>query len=134
MSVALSTAIEPIQSAAWLVGFLGSSGLLLIHDDALWSLVDSWVCSLSDEIFMSLLPLVRRTISRFSSTERRQLAEHVHSNLPFHLSKDRVNRETDDESVEEDSLEINLERAKLVLPILNRLFNPQDPQVKVHTP
>src|SRR5262249_62231649 len=43
LSLALSTANEPAQAAAWIEGFLKGSGLLLLHDEALWRTVGGWV-------------------------------------------------------------------------------------------
>jgi len=75
MSLALSAAVEPDQAAAWVEGFLAGSGLLLVHDQALWQILDTWVSSLGEEHFTNLLPLLRRTFSTFSAPERRQLGE-----------------------------------------------------------
>jgi hypothetical protein len=75
LSLALSTAADPPQAAAWLEGFLRDSGAVLIHDDALWDLIDSWVCELNPEAFQAILPLLRRTFTTFQSPERRQLGE-----------------------------------------------------------
>ena len=75
--LALSTASEPAQAAAWIDGFLRSSGLTLIHDDALFAVVDAWVNSLTADHFTAVLPLVRRTFGTFATAERRQLGERV---------------------------------------------------------
>jgi hypothetical protein len=77
MGLALSTAIEPAHSAAWIEGFLKGSGLVLLHDRVLMATVDSWVAALRPEAFMQLLPLLRRTFSTFSAPERRQIGEWV---------------------------------------------------------
>lgn len=77
MGLALSTANEPPQAAAWVKGFLKGSGLLLLHDDKLWQVLDSWVSQLSGATFTALLPLLRRTFSTFSHPERRQMGERV---------------------------------------------------------
>lgn len=77
MSLALSTSVEPAQSAAWIEGFLKGSGLVLLHDKALMATVDSWVAALRPEAFVQLLPLLRRTFSTFSAPERRQIGEWV---------------------------------------------------------
>ena len=77
MGLALSTANEPPSSAAWVEGFLKGSGLLLLHDDKLWQVLDSWVSQLSGDTFTALLPLLRRTFSTFSAPERRQMGERV---------------------------------------------------------
>ena len=79
MSFALSPANEPAQVAAWLDGFLrGSgrgSGALLLHDEALWQMIDQWLGSLSAAAFQAQLPLLRRTFASFPAAERRQLGE-----------------------------------------------------------
>ena len=75
MGLALSPASEPEDSAFWISSFLGDSAMVLLHDDALWSLVDEWMLTLSDERFTMVLPMLRRTFTGFSAPERRQLAE-----------------------------------------------------------
>ncbi len=77
MGLALSLATEPTQAAAWVEGFLQGSGLLLLHDDIIWQVLDDWVTNLSRDQFTALLPLLRRTFSSFSSPERRQMGERV---------------------------------------------------------
>lgn len=77
LSFALSTASDPVQSAAWLDGFLRGSGLLLLHDEALWQVIDEWVVSLPVETFTQLLPLLRRTFATFPAPEGRQMGERV---------------------------------------------------------
>jgi hypothetical protein len=73
--LALSQANAPLWSAHWLEGFLSGGGLILIHDDALWSLVDGWIAELSPGHFVETLPLVRRTFSTFDFGERRRIGE-----------------------------------------------------------
>ncbi|MBI4853475.1 MAG: hypothetical protein HY819_16905 [Acidobacteria bacterium] len=75
MSLALSVASDPVQSASWIEGFLKDSGLLLVHDIKLWQVLDVWVSSLKEEAFTILLPLLRRTFSTFEKAERRQIGE-----------------------------------------------------------
>ncbi|HYE32153.1 MAG TPA: DUF5682 family protein [Methylomirabilota bacterium] len=79
LSRALSLATAPAQAAAWVDGFLRSSGLLLLHDQALWVVLDEWVNSLNSEHFTATLPLLRRTFSSFQHGERRQLGVRVAS-------------------------------------------------------
>ncbi|WP_017663030.1 DUF5682 family protein [Baaleninema simplex] len=74
-SLALSRANEPTQSAAWVEGFLQQSGLLLVHDDRLLEILDTWLRSLSEDAFIAVLPLLRRTFAHFTSAERRQLGQ-----------------------------------------------------------
>ena len=73
LSRTLSIAEDPARAAAWVEGFLAGSGQLLLHDDALWRLIDEWLVSLRDETFVVLLPPMRRAFSSFAGPERRQL-------------------------------------------------------------
>jgi len=75
VSRALSQGSETAPAAAWLEGFLHRGGLVVLHDDALWSLVDGWLAGLGEDHFRSVLPLLRRAFSGFAATERRQLGE-----------------------------------------------------------
>jgi hypothetical protein len=77
MNLALSTATEPVQAAAWIEGFLLGSGLILLHNDSLWQILDGWVVSLPGETLTQLLPLLRRTFATFAAPERRQMGEQV---------------------------------------------------------
>jgi hypothetical protein len=72
---ALSRSGNPSIAASWVEGFLKGSGTILILDDRLWSLVNDWVTSLSEEDFIALLPLMRRTFSQFTHAERRKIGE-----------------------------------------------------------
>lgn len=58
-------------------GFLAGGGLLLVHDPALMSLVDSWVAEIPDASFTEILPLLRRTFGSFAAPERRAIGERV---------------------------------------------------------
>lgn len=69
----LSAGAPAAEAAAWLDGFLNRNAMVLLHDDAVWSLVDGWIAGLPDEAFQRVLPLVRRTFSTFSAPERRDL-------------------------------------------------------------
>ncbi|RKR83061.1 hypothetical protein BDD43_3261 [Mucilaginibacter gracilis] len=74
---AMSAATAPVISAAWLEGFLKGSGTLLLLDEGLWQVIDNWVAGLSDDTFIQVLPLMRRTFANFSDPERRKLGEKV---------------------------------------------------------
>lgn len=58
---------SPADMAYWFEGFLRSSGSVLLLDDRLWNLVNTWVCAQEQETFMELLPILRRTFSEFTS-------------------------------------------------------------------
>jgi len=74
---ALSAASRPEEAAAWLRGMLRGSGLLLVHDERIWTVVDEWLSGLGGEQFMAVLPLVRRAFADFSFGERRMMGEKV---------------------------------------------------------
>ena len=75
LSLHLSAAAEPPKAAAWLDGFLNRNATVLLHDAKVWQLVDEWLEVLSDEHFIRVLPLVRRTFSLFGPGERRDLGQ-----------------------------------------------------------
>jgi hypothetical protein len=87
LSRALSIANAPAQASAWVDGFLRGSGLLLVHDDGLWRVLDEWVTSLTPDHFTATLPLLRRTFSTFQHGERRQLGVRVASGKSRDSSK-----------------------------------------------
>jgi len=73
MGLAIAPAVEPVKSMAWIDGFLRSSGLIVLHNEVLWRILDDWVGSVKSEIFPQLLPLLRRTFSTFTAPERSQI-------------------------------------------------------------
>lgn len=111
MGLALSVATEPPQAAAWVEGFLKGSGLLILHDDSLWQVLDDWVTQLHEEMFVNLLPLLRRTFATFAQPERRQMGERVKQGIS---GKNK--------SMTKDSSEFNEENAVAVLPLVRQLL------------
>lgn len=75
MQFRLSHAQPPFEAAQWLEGFLHGSGLLLLHQPVLWGILDAWVRGISEPNFPELLPLLRRTFSRFSGPEREKMLD-----------------------------------------------------------
>ncbi|WP_454905407.1 DUF5682 family protein [Variovorax gossypii] len=71
----LSAGAPPTEAAAWLEGFLNRNAMVLLHDEAVWSLVDGWLSALGEEHFLQVLPLVRRSFADFSGADRRALGE-----------------------------------------------------------
>lgn len=65
----------PADMAYWFEGFLRSSGSILLLDDSLWNLVNNWICTQDKEVFIELLPILKRTFCEFSQAERRKLGE-----------------------------------------------------------
>lgn len=74
---AMSAAVSPGIAAAWLEGFLKGSGTLLLIDPDLWRVVNNWVHQLQEDVFIQVLPLLRRTFASFTAAERRKLGEKV---------------------------------------------------------
>ncbi|OZG30914.1 hypothetical protein BH683_001575 [Williamsia sp. 1138] len=74
---ALSVGAVPADKAAWIDGFIGGGGLLLVHDRSLLAVIDHWLAGLPDEQFTELVPLLRRTFSLFEAGIRRNIAESV---------------------------------------------------------
>jgi Family of unknown function (DUF5682) len=77
LSRRLSTGADAEAGAAWLDGFLTGEALLLLHDDELLGIVDEWVAAVPEHVFEDLVPLLRRTFSRFEAAERRQIGVHL---------------------------------------------------------
>lgn len=81
ISYALSVNNDPHEVAMWLEGFLKGNGMILVYDNRLWNLIYSWVSSLDEKVFMELLPLLRRTFSKFEYGERRQIGNKARQGL-----------------------------------------------------
>jgi hypothetical protein len=109
LSLALSTASDPAQASRWVEGFLQGSGLLLLHDEKLWAIVDQWVSGLKTEAFQELLPLLARTFSSFAAAERRQMGERVSAEPAQTLS-------------EQGAAGFDHQRADAVLPLLAQIL------------
>src|SRR5262249_3391717 len=109
LGLACSPANGPAYTAAWLEGFLSGSGLLLLHHEALWQILDDWLVSLATETFTQLLPLLRRTFATFPRPERRQMGEKVSRNKSLARTHSR-------------GPEIDAARARLVLPLAAQLL------------
>jgi hypothetical protein len=77
MSRRLSVAAPADDGAAWLDGFLSGESVLLVHDPALLAIVDEWVSGIAEATFEDLLPLLRRTFSRFQPPERSSIGRQV---------------------------------------------------------
>src|SRR4029078_10804320 len=75
VGLALSSAGAPADAAAWIEVLLKDSGALLVHDDALWQIIDGWLGALNADAFTQTLPLLRRTFATFAAPERRMLGE-----------------------------------------------------------
>ncbi|MFF9977729.1 DUF5682 family protein [Streptomyces erythrochromogenes] len=80
MGLALSPATSPADAAGWIEGFAGGSsggGTLLVHDDRLLGLIDSWLVGVPERAFTDVLPLLRRTFGAYEAGVKRTLGELV---------------------------------------------------------
>uniref|UniRef100_A0AAU3GRY5 DUF5682 family protein n=1 Tax=Streptomyces sp. NBC_01401 TaxID=2903854 RepID=A0AAU3GRY5_9ACTN len=80
MGLALSPGTAPPEAAAWIEGFVGAAaggGLLLVHDERLLGLVDTWLTGIPADTFTGVLPLLRRTFAAYEPGARRALGELV---------------------------------------------------------
>ncbi|MFF3483815.1 DUF5682 family protein [Streptomyces sp. NPDC002701] len=80
MGLVLSPGTAPGDAAAWIEGFVGGGsggGMLLVHDERLLALVDSWLTGVPADAFTDVLPLLRRTFSAYEPGVRRTLGELV---------------------------------------------------------
>ncbi|MFD5026527.1 DUF5682 family protein [Streptomyces sp. NPDC058373] len=85
MGLALSPGTPPPDAAAWIEGFLGGAaggGMLLVHDERLRLLLDTWLASVPAAAFTDVLPLLRRTFSAYETGVRRTLGELVRRGRP----------------------------------------------------
>lgn len=121
MRLAISMAADPPAAAAWVEGFLRGSGLILLHDDELFAVLDQWILSLQEEAFVALLPLLRRTFSTFSAPERRQIGERVRKSLVG-----AVPQSPDTLPGAPDNADIDMNRADAMLPLLAELLGLDD--------
>jgi hypothetical protein len=106
----LSRGVEPLDAASWLEGFLNRNAMVLLHDAALWALVDDWLSGLAEDAFTSVLPLVRRTFAEFSASERRSLGERAQAPVGGPGPAAAV------------AVTWNAERAALAVPLLRELL------------
>lgn len=115
INLALSTAVEPESAAAWLEGFLRGSGLVLLHNEILLKILDDWIKTLKEEVFVQILPLLRRTFSTFHAPERRQIGNKIKSGASA----------VDIQTADAEPGEIDSARAGLVLPLLAQLLGAE---------
>jgi hypothetical protein len=109
LSLALSRGAAPAHAAAWVEGFLAGGGLVLVHDDALLGVLDTWLAGIDDDGFTSSLPVLRRTFATFAPAERRQIGERIRHGARASAVADAAD-------------ELDHERAAQVLPVLAQIL------------
>lgn len=107
VAFALSNLGTVQEGSAWLEGFLHGSGLLLIHNPELWTIIDTWIKQLAHLDFQALLPALRRTFSNFSTSERQKMLQ-----LGKHENKQKTT----------NGKAVDTARAAAVLPVLKLLL------------
>lgn len=107
---ALTPGTETADAAAYVEGFLAGGGLLLVHDQRLLELVDTWLTGIRDEAFLEVLPLLRRTFGTFASPERRSIGERA-----------RVLRDPAARTAVQDT-DLDPDRAAATLPVVATLL------------
>lgn len=113
LGLALSTANEPSQAAAWVEGLLKDSSALLIHEESLWKVINDWVTTLPCDTFTQLLPLLRRTFSTFTVPERRMIGERAKQGTVSWISQGTVLTDFD------------VQRAEAMLPLIANILGLQ---------
>lgn len=109
LSLNLSQGAEPLRAAQWLDGFLNRNAAVLLHDDAVWGLIDAWISGLGHEHFLRVVPLLRRSFSQFEAGDRRDLGV-------------RVKRPLGAARVVAPVAQWHRERAARAMPLLRELF------------
>jgi hypothetical protein len=100
-------------------GLSTGGGLLLLHQDGLWLVLDNWLSELEPDDFTALLPLLWRAFSGCQAPERRKMGEKVrrlHSMSPAGTGARTPG------SLAPAAGDINRERADLVLPVLAKIL------------
>ena len=97
--------VEPLDAAWWLEGLLKGSGLVLVHQKALWEVLDQWLSTLNEDTFIALLPMLRRSFSSFDTVTRRRMRTQ--------LTQGPKVQKTD---------AMNTERAGQILPVLQHIL------------
>ncbi|RPK52291.1 DUF5682 family protein [Streptomyces sp. ADI93-02] len=125
MGLALSPGTAPPDAAAWIEGFVGGAeggGLLLVHDERLLGLVDTWLTGIPADTFTGVLPLLRRTFAAYEPAVRRTLGELVRRGPG-------PGRERDEAAPPAPGFGDGLdeERADAVVPVLRLLLGPDTP-------
>lgn len=116
LSRALSRGNDPAHAAAWIEGMLAGAGAVLVHDERLLGIVDSWIVELRPDAFDAVVPVARRTFATFTAPERRMIGERLR----------RTVNVAGEETTEADE-SLDPERVALVQPILRLLLGGPTP-------
>lgn len=119
MGLALSPGTPPSAAAAWVEGFAGGGGgLLLVHDERLLALLDTWLTGVPADAFTDVLPLLRRTFAAYEPGVRRTLGELVRRGPGGRTGGDTTQGAT----LPGFAAEPDINRADAVVPVLRLLL------------
>ncbi|MFF3163859.1 DUF5682 family protein [Streptomyces sp. NPDC003273] len=120
MGLVLSPGTPPADAASWIEGFAGGGGgMLLVHDERLLGLVDTWLTGVPADAFTDVLPLLRRTFSAYEPGVRRTLGELVRRGPGADTA-----RTARTSVLPGFAAELDTARADAVLPVLRLLLGP----------
>ncbi|MBV0931740.1 DUF5682 family protein [Marinobacterium weihaiense] len=77
LSLRLSDPEDPMAAAYWVEGMLAGSAAGLIYGTAVFQLLDHWLCRLSEDHLLQVLPVLRRAFSSFSAQDLQLTGRHV---------------------------------------------------------
>lgn len=121
--LALSMVNPPAESAAWATGLLKGSALVLLHQDRVWHVFDRWIAEIPPDVFVEMLPLLRRAFSDFTGPERRQMGEKLRRLRPGTDGTKPAAK-----SQKTASTNFHPERGRSVLPVLAHILGvPLEP-------
>lgn len=83
--LALSRGQSPEDTAFWLEGFLTGNRLQILYQPALWEKLNQWIADISEEAFLIILPVLRRTFDNNSVAERKKILDAAKFGLPHYL-------------------------------------------------
>ena len=109
----LSPATPAPEAAAWVAGVLRGGAQMMMVQDGLWQALDGWLASLDGDVFVALLPLLRRAFADFEAPARRTMGEkvkHLHHAAVAGAESTSVSSAVADE------------RARRVLPVLAQVL------------
>lgn len=117
LSYFLSPTNIPMQVAYWFEGFLTGSATILLYDDELWVILYEWVKELSEESFIELLPLLRRTFATFEEPERKKIGAKAKASASGQVV--RTNQQLEATDVDTNRATLPLSTIAMLLGITN---------------
>ena len=121
--LSLSPVVPTAQAAAWIEGVVRGGGQVLLHQDGLWRALDAWLAGLNADVFVALLPLLRRAFADFSPHDLRDDGQEGGPSAAAGPD-DRCSHHGEEENL---AAAVNHQRADQVLPVLARILGVRVP-------